>query len=161
MKRFNSSSIINLPISQINLYDWLISMSENDYKSCSKAHKAVGLVTIDNVEGMINVENIGGQLLIQHYKIIEKQPHHLLLSSLKSDVYLFHILKVQVEVEWTMTLKEKDENSCEFTCQVGVQYPNILLKLAHMSAGGNYFLARHTNEEGPLFAKYIEKKFRK
>jgi hypothetical protein len=68
------------------------------------------------------------------------------------------MLKVHVEVEWTMTLKQKDDNSCEFTCQVGIQYPSFLLKLAHMVVGGNYFLGKHTNEEGPLCAKYIEKK---
>ncbi|MFZ1790885.1 MAG: hypothetical protein WAT92_21350 [Saprospiraceae bacterium] len=159
MKKFTSSSTINLAASQINLYEWLISMSENDYKNCSKSHKALGLVTIDNVEGMINVENLGGQLLIQHYKMIDKHPQHLVLESLKSDVYLFHLLKVHVQVEWRMSLKPLTNNSCEFTCQVGVKYPNQFLKMAHMIVGGNYFLAKHTNEEGPLFANYIEKKF--
>jgi len=159
MEKFTNTGVINLPAGKIDLYEWLINISENDYKSFSKAHLAVGITKIDNVESMINIESIGGNLLVQHYKIQQKQKHLLVLLSQKTDAYLFHLVKVHVEVEWKMIIKQKDDRSSFFICEIGVQYPNKLLKAASVFVAGNYFLRKHIDEEGPLFAKNIEKKF--
>ena len=160
MEKFSFTGEINVPVEQINLYEWLINITENDYKSFSKAHRAIGITKIDNVESMINVESIGGNLLVQHYKIQQKQKHLLVLYSQKSEAYLFHSVKVYVSVEWKMTVKQKDERSSFFICEIGVIYPNKLLKIASSLVAGSYFLRNHINEEGPLFAKNIEAKFR-
>lgn len=79
MEKFSYTGIINLPAEKIDLYEWLINITEQDYKSFSKAHIAVGLTKIDNIESMINVESIGGNLLVQHYQIQQKQKHLLVL----------------------------------------------------------------------------------
>ncbi|MFC3366343.1 hypothetical protein ACFOG5_24475 [Pedobacter fastidiosus] len=47
MEKFTFQGNINLPVEQIDLYDWLINITENDYKSFSKAHRALGLTKID------------------------------------------------------------------------------------------------------------------
>lgn len=156
MEKFTFQGNINLPVEQIDLHDWLINITENDYKSFSKAHRAFGLTKIDGVEGMINVESIGGNLLVQHYKIQERQNHLLTLYSQKSDAYLFHLVKVAVGVEWKMSVKKKDGASSVFSCEIGVAYPNKLLKIASFLVAGRYFLRKHINEERPLFAKSIE-----
>ena len=160
MEQFTFTCTIALPSQQIDLYKWLINITENDYKGFSTAHRAIGRTIMDGVEGMINVESIGGNLLIQHYKIKQKQKDLLLLQSERSDAYLFHLVKVKVGVEWKMTIEAKDDRSSIFTCEIGVTYPNRLLKIASMFVAGNYFLENHINEEGPLFAKDIESKFR-
>jgi len=160
MDKFIFSGQINVPIERIDLYEWLINITENDYKNFSKAHRAIGRTKIDNVDGMINVESIGGNLLVQHYKIKQKEKHFLVLHSQKSDAYLFHLVKVHVGVEWKMSVKQKNEKSSFFICEIGVQYPNKLLKIASLLVAGNYFLRNHINEEGPLFAKNIEARFK-
>ena len=69
-------------------------------------------------------------------------------------------MKVHVGVEWKMSVKQKNEKSSFFICEIGVQYPNKLLKIASLLVAGNYFLRNHINEEGPLFAKNIEARFK-
>ncbi len=160
MEKFTFTGNINLPVEKIDLYEWLVNITGNDYKSFSKAHRAIGITKIDDVESMINVESIGGNLLVQHYKIQQKQKHLLVLHSRKSDAYLFHLVKVHVGVEWKMIVKKREERSSFFICEIGVQYPNKLLKIASMLVAGNYFLRKHINEEGSLFAKNIEARFR-
>jgi len=69
MEKFTFTGQINLSLENIDLYDLLKNMTENDYKSFCKVHRAAGITKINNVEGMINVESIGGNLFVQHYKI--------------------------------------------------------------------------------------------
>ncbi|MGY3052969.1 hypothetical protein ACVWYG_001166 [Pedobacter sp. UYEF25] len=160
MENFIFEGIVNLPLAQIDLRQWLMELTENDYKSFSKAHKAIGITKIDGVESMINIESIGGNLLIQHYKIQETGRQHLSLYSAKSEAYLFHLVKVNVSVRWKMKIQEQTEKSTLFKCEIGVIYPSRLLKIASMLVAGNYFLQKHIDEEGPLFAKHIETKFK-
>ncbi|MES2829800.1 MAG: hypothetical protein V4687_16700 [Bacteroidota bacterium] len=159
MEKFIFTGDIHLPVQQIDLYEWFLGITENDYKKFSKAHIAVGLTRIDGVESMVNVESIGGNLLVQHYQLQQKQKDLLLLCSPKSEAFLFHLVKVNVGVEWKMTVKEKDALNSYFICEISVKYPNKLLKLASILVAGNYFLQKHVNEEGPLFARNIEEKF--
>lgn len=155
MEKFTYTGIINLPAEKIDLYQWLVNITEHDYKSFSTGHIAIGLTKIDNVESMINVESIGGNLLVQHYRIQNKQKHLLVLQSQQTDAYLFHLVRVNVGVEWKMIIKQKDDKSCCFICEIGIKYPNKLLKIASMLVAGNYFLRNHIKEEGPLFVKNI------
>ena len=159
MKLLSHSTVIHLPVEKINLYKWLINLSEKDYKSCSKAHRAIGLFKNENVEGMVNVENIGGNLLIQHYHIITKEKDNVFLRSKKSDAYFSHLIRVQVSVEWHMTVTYKDAQSCMFTCKIGTEYPNQVLAVAGKLAGVSYFMQKHLNGEAENFARNIESKF--
>ena len=54
-------------VDSINLPDWLFSLTEADYDACAHGHRAIGMVGGERRLGMINVESIGGSLLIQHY----------------------------------------------------------------------------------------------
>ena len=139
METFNYDSIIQIPVHKIELYKWLINISEDDYKRFSKGHIAIGLCTKNGAEAMTNVESIGGNLLVQHYIITEKEKKRVSLFSEKSDAYLFHILKVHIEVNWKMNVAYNDEHTSVFTCEINVKYPNKLLALAAKSTGTNYF----------------------
>ncbi len=159
MKLLSYSTLIHLPVENVNLYEWLINLSEKEYKSCSKAHRAIGLFKNENVEGMVNVENIGGNLLIQHYHIITKEKDNVFLRSEKSDAYLSHLIRVHVSVEWRMTVTHKDAQSCIFTCKIGTEYPNKALAIAGKLAAVSYFMKRHLKGEGEKFARNIERKY--
>lgn len=159
MKLLSYSTTIQLPVEKIDLYKWLVNLSEKDYKSCAKGHRAIGLFKNENREGMVNVESIGGNLLIQHYSIITKEKDNMFLRSERSDAYLSHLIRVRVSVEWKMKVVYKDEQSCTFTCEIGTSYPNKALALAGKLSAVNYFLRKHLNEEGKNFAKNIKLKF--
>ena len=160
MTRFLYQSIIGLPVNAIDLYQWLTHITETDYQGFSPAHRAIGMCQKEDGEGMINVESIGGNLLVQHYTIVQKERQVLKLISPRTDAYLFHLLKVHVWVEWTMSIGYQDATSCEFTCEIGVSYPSALLAIAAQLVAGNYFIRRHLQEEAPQFAQDIEQKFR-
>ena len=108
---------------------------------------------------MVNVESIGGNLLIQHYAIITKDIDKVFLRSDKSDAYLSHFIRVYLSVEWKMSVVYRDNQSCTFTCEVGTAYPNKVLAIAGKLSSVNYFLKKHLNEEGKNFARDIELKF--
>lgn len=159
MTRFSYQSILGLPVEAIDLYQWLTHITEADYQHFSSAHRAIGLCQNEDGEGMINVESIGGNLLVQHYSIVQKERQALKLISPRTDAYLFRLLKVHVGVEWTMSIGYRDATSCAFTCQIGVSYPSTLLAIASKLVAGNYFIRRHLNEEAPRFAQDIERRF--
>ncbi|ADB39822.1 hypothetical protein [Spirosoma linguale] len=160
MSQFFYQCTVGLPVDTIDLYQWLTSLSEADYQRFSSGHRAIGLCRTEDGEGMINVESIGGNLLVQHYTIVQKDRTALKLVSPRTDAYLFHLLKMKVGVEWRMSIRYRDEESCLFTCEIGVSYPNELLAMASRFVAGPYFISRHLNEEAPRFAQDIERKFR-
>ena len=66
----NSSftAIINAPIGKIDIPTWCFNLSETEYQGCSPAHIAAGFTTAPDGKRMsINVETIGGSLMVQHY----------------------------------------------------------------------------------------------
>ena len=160
MKTLHYSATVQLPVHAIDLHEWLTTISENSYKSFASGHLAIGLFENEGVNGMVNAESIGGNLLIQHYTILTKESDHVLLYSERSDAYLFHLVKVHVSVTWEMKVIHKDDYSCTFVCEIGVTYPNRLLAMAAKLSAVNYFLRRHLDEEGKNFARDIERKFR-
>ncbi len=43
MKVLRYSSVIQLPVEKINLYEWIINVSDKEYQRFSKGHRAMGL----------------------------------------------------------------------------------------------------------------------
>src|SRR5260370_25402504 len=62
---------VNAPTADIDVTDWLFNVDELEYINCtphSKAHLAAGLThSSDGKRMSINVEDIGGALIVQHY----------------------------------------------------------------------------------------------
>lgn len=67
MKNFYYEQEINVPIDSIDVYKWLRELTDIEYQSFSKGHKAMGHLNEGEFGGMINVEIVGGLLLVQHY----------------------------------------------------------------------------------------------
>ncbi len=159
MKMLSYQSTIHLPVEKIDLYQWLTHLSDNEYQGFANGHRAMGLFKDKNTEGIINVESIGGNLLVQHYTILTKDKDKVFMRSRRSDAYLFHLIRCHVWVEWKMNVVYKDEQSCVFTCEIGSDYPNQLLAIAAKLSAVNFFLQKHLDKEGENFARDIEKKF--
>ncbi len=81
------SVTINAPIAKVDIPSWCFSLPESEYLACSPAHCTAAATTAPDGRRMsINVEILGGTLIVQHYVEQIGQPDHLRLVS-DSDVF--------------------------------------------------------------------------
>jgi hypothetical protein len=150
-------SIVPLSSEKLNLPQWLFSLSDTDYQACSKSHIGAGASVLpDGKQTSLNVESVGGHLMVQHYILEISTPNHIKLVS-NSDCWLFRLWYVQLRVTWDMKLISKGENSV-FRNEVIVEHPSLIMKVLTKLVLGQIFLKKHNKEETPLFAKNILEK---
>ena len=90
------TATIHAPIERIDIADWLLHLPDAEYQRCAPPdHIAAGTTTTDDGRPMsINVEVIGGTLMVQHYVAEVHEPHHCRMVSLSD---------VQTPAGWTKT----------------------------------------------------------
>lgn len=143
---------IDHPASRIDLMEWLSTLSDRDYQACSRSHRAAGTFREAGTLGMVNVESIGGHLLVQHYLAVKTDPNHVVMHSRNSRVYVMHLVPATVEVIWTLRIERKDSQSCVLHCTVETRMPFFLNVVATLGLLP-LFLRWHVREEAPLFAR--------
>ena len=75
------TAVINAPIGLIDIPEWCFGLAEREYQNCSPAHISAAVTTAPNGQRMsINVEVIGGSLMVQHYVETLSRKHHLVLD---------------------------------------------------------------------------------
>ncbi len=159
--RYVASFLINMPAEKIDLYKWITEITDEDYKSFSKSHKAMGSFFKDGVFYAINVENIGNETLIQNYEMKYHSPNHIQFYSPKTKAYIMRWFPAVVGVPWEMEIRPLTSTTSEFSCLIGVDFPNRILEVAAWLNGlGGTFLKNHLKEEGKSFARDIERKFK-
>jgi hypothetical protein len=118
-------AVINAPIEKIDIPVWCFSLPDEDYQGCSPAHFAAGSTTSRDGRRMsINVEVIGGALMVQHYVEVAAERHHLVLDSV-SDLFTT-AGRTNIQVIWELSVKRIDAGKCEFTCNVHPRDPDEL-----------------------------------
>ena len=76
------SAVVNAPIEKADIPLWCFSLPDEEYQGCSPAHFAAGSTTARDGRRMsINVEVIGGALMVQHCVELVAEKHHLVLES--------------------------------------------------------------------------------
>ncbi|MDF2621893.1 MAG: hypothetical protein K0S00_4552 [Xanthobacteraceae bacterium] len=111
------TATINVPIEKIDIPAWCFSLSEAEYQGCSPAHIAAGFTTAPDGRRMsINVEVIGGSLMVQHYVETLGRKDHLILESV-SDVFT-PAGRTTLHILWEMSVRAIDGERCEFTNHV-------------------------------------------
>jgi hypothetical protein len=111
------NAVINAPIEKINLPEWAFNLSESEYQGCSPAHVAAAkTIGADGRRMSINVEVIGGTMMVQHYQEELSEPHHLVLTSF-SDIFTT-AGRFVIHVRWELSVKSTGNNQCEFTNRV-------------------------------------------
>ncbi|ADH90216.1 conserved hypothetical protein [Ancylobacter novellus DSM 506] len=111
------TATINVPIDKIDIPAWCFSLSEAEYQGCSPAHIAAGFTTAPDGRRMsINVEVIGGSLMVQHYVETLGRKDHLILESV-SDVFT-PAGRTTLHILWEMSVRTIDGERCEFTNHV-------------------------------------------
>jgi len=148
---------INAPKEAFNLHDWVFTLSDNDYQTTAKGHIAAGTsIHSDGTQTSVNVESVGGNLLVQHYVAEVEEPDYVKMVSF-SDIWLMKMIHTVVKVTWEMRLISVSENECKFQNTVLVEHPNLIMKILSTLGLGGYFVRKHNEEETPLFAQNLHK----
>jgi hypothetical protein len=158
------SAIINAPIEKVDIPTWCFNLPEKEYQGCSPAHIAAGFTTAaDGTRMSINVETIGGSLMVQHYLETLGEKDHLILDS-DSDVFTPNG-RVTIHVTWELSVKKVDANHSEFTNRVRSYATDEMMAFLDRQ-GIPFELFRtqrqpmsiaHNKGETPLFAASIER----
>lgn len=158
------SAIIDAPVERVDIPTWCFSLGEKDYQDCSPAHIAAGFTTAPDGRRMsINVEVIGGSLMVQHYVERLAKPDHLILESV-SDVFT-PTGRTTIHVHWELSVKAVDPDRCEFTNRVRTtateEFKAFLgrqgIPLDVFRAQRQPMSIAHNKAETPYFAASIER----
>ncbi len=158
------TAIINASIDRIDLPEWAFSLPEHEYQGCSPAHVAAGFTTAPDGKRMsINVEIIGGTLMVQHYVEVLAEKDHLILDSV-SDIFPA-AGRTTIHVRWELSVKDLGDRRCEFTNHVVTHATEeFLTYLDRQGIPFDVFAAQrkpmslaHNAGETPLFAESIER----
>ena len=158
------SATIHAPIEAIDIPSWCFTLPEAEYQACSPAHYSAGATTAPDGRRMsINVEVIGGSLMVQHYVEEIGRPDHLRLMS-DSDVFT-PAGRTKIAVIWDLQVRKIDDKTCQFTNTVhSSATPELLESLGKQGIPFDVFrTARRpmsearNRQETPLFAKSIER----
>ncbi len=159
------TATIDAPIEFVDIPTWLFTPPDAEYQRCSPAHIAAAATRTDDGRRMsINVETIGGELMVQHYVEDIGEKHHCRVLS-TSDL-LTPTGWTTTKVLWELSVRAIDAATCELTNHViGSTTPELLkalgkrgvpLEMAKASRGNA--TTAHNAQETPFFAKSIEKK---
>jgi hypothetical protein len=147
---------VNAPLEKIDIPAWCFNLPEREYNACSPAHVSAGFTTAPDGKRMsINVEIIGGSLIVQHYVETLAPKDHLILDS-TSDVFT---------PTGRTTITDVGSGKCEFTNRVrSYATEEMLMFLARQGIPFEQFRAQrqpasiaHNQSETPLFATSIER----
>lgn len=143
---------LEMPTTDFDLPQWLFRLSDREYQGCSKGHLAAGTSILpDGTKTSVNVESVGGHLMIQHYIPEIAKAEHLKLVS-QSDCWLFRLWYVRFKVTWEMKLLPTSETTCLFQNAVVVEHKSVIMKVLTALVLGSVFLKKHNAEETPRFA---------
>jgi hypothetical protein len=109
---------INVPAEKIDLGNWLTELTDAEYQACAVPdHHACGWSKNANNDSVsINVEVIGGTLMIQHYIAEVQEPHHRRLVSISESQSPngWQYMKVT----WDLSVAPLDSGRATFTNRV-------------------------------------------
>ena len=102
-------TLIDLPAERIDLPAWLAILSDRDYQACSPDHRAAGIFHEDGVFGSVNVESVGGHLLVHHYLAEDASARRIVMRSRNTRVYVMHTVPATIEVIWTLEIEPQGQ----------------------------------------------------
>jgi len=158
------SAVVHAPIEKVDIPAWCFSLPEAEYQWCSPAHYSAAVTTApDGRRVSINVEVIGGSLMVQHYLEEVSEPDHLRLVS-DSDVFT-QTGRTKIGVTWDLRVVRIDDSSCELTNTVrSAATPELIELLTKQGIPVDLFAsqrkpnsAAHNRQETPMFAQSIER----
>lgn len=160
----SAKAIIKAPIKAINLGEWMFTISSEEYAACAEGHQSAAQGRLPSGKRFsVNVENVGGTFMVQHYVETISERNHVLGVSPNTTFWQNDKDYIIAQVNWELKVEKIDENSCELTCRASSESDNeAFVNHLHEAMKGmpaeKSPLQVHINEETPLFAKDIERK---
>ncbi|GAB3014019.1 hypothetical protein GCM10023080_096730 [Streptomyces pseudoechinosporeus] len=166
MTASEATATVDAPIDTVDIADWVLNLPDAEYQRCAPGeHIAAGRTTTDDGRPMsINVENVGGSLVIQHYVAEVHEPHHCRMVSL-SDAQTAGVW-TKAHVTWDLRVEPIDDRTCRLTNTVTVRPTQGFLDL--LAQGGVSFddaaaqqqasTHAHNQRETPLYAASLGRK---
>ncbi len=152
----STSVIIDLPAEKIDLADWIVHFSNEDYVACTPAtgaHKVMYVYRGSDGRWVFrNDESAAGFMMTQLYREEIMEPQHIFLVSPRTKGRLLGIVPLTLQITWDMKVEPVDESRCKFTCTVGARL-NPFLFIAGLFIRLSYWTEAHTQEETPHFAE--------
>ncbi len=159
---------INAPTADIDITDWLFNVDDAEYINCtpqSKSHLSAGFTHAPDGKRMsINVEDVGGALIVEHYVEDVSEKLHCRVQSV-SDL-LFGREYTSAQVIWELIAVPGEglhhkfiNNVLVHTTEEFEQYMDVH-RLPYENVRHNFQAAvdAHNAEETPFFAAAIERK---
>lgn len=157
------TAVVAAPLASIDLGEWLFHLTDAEYQRCAPGdHVAAGTTTTDDGRLMsINVEYVGGSLLVQHYVGEVVSPNHCRLVS-TSDSFT-PVGRTTLGVTWELTVTADGDERSLFSNRVIVSptddYRDLLhrhrIPLERAVADQRTALETHNALETPLYAGSI------
>ena len=109
--------------------------------------------------GIINVEQIAGTPIVQHYYTKTADAGHVHLVSDASEGFLLHTVPFTMKVWWDMTIRPATAHArAEFSCRIGFDAPGWVTAAGTL-VRNDHQLHQHLIEETAGFARDIERKY--
>ncbi|REJ95965.1 MAG: hypothetical protein DWQ29_01285 [Planctomycetota bacterium] len=151
-----SEVVIDTPRDELDLSYWVYQMSDRDYRECARGHIAGASSPLPGgARSSINVESVGGHLLVQHYEPEILEPHHIRMISHASEMWIFRLIPSRVKVIWDVSLHENGEGGCTFRDHIRVEHRSRLIGFLSRVALINRVVQKHDDEETPAFARNL------
>ena len=161
-----ATAVINAPIARVDLGDWIFHLPDAEYQRCAPGqHIAAGATTADDGQPVsINVEQVAGTLLVQHYVPEVLEPHHCVLVS-QTDV-ITRRGRTTIQITWELSVSADGEDRCTYTNTVSAHATDKFLSFLDEQGVGveqgaaerQENMTAHNRLETPLFAKSIERR---
>jgi len=159
------SQTLNAPIEKVDIASWLLGLPEGEFRRCCLPdHISCGTNSTDDGSPMvINVETIGHALMVQRYVVEIATPSLCRLVSV-SEAFTPNG-RTHVQVEWTLSVKRINENTCDFVNRTTVhptaEFMDFIaqhkIKFKDAAAARQHVEGEHNRRETPLFAASIER----
>ncbi|MBL0887406.1 hypothetical protein [Myceligenerans indicum] len=154
---FEHDATMDVPADEVDVTGWLFGMSDRDYQDTARGHQALGTSTDRDGRHMVNVESIGGNLLVQHYVLERGTRSEAVMHSPRSTIYLAHLIPARLGVRWTMAVRPATSDSSVLTCRVELDLPRWMNALGRV-VGLRRSTQSHVDEEAAGYARDLARK---
>ena len=155
---FTKTVPVAVAADDVNLADWIFGLSDDDYRAVAVGHHAMGVIGGEKRLGLINVEQIAGTLIVQHYHTKTADAGHVSFLSEASEGFLLRAVPFTMKVWWDMAIEPGPSGNAHLSCRIGFDAP-AWVTIAGTFVRNNHQVHRHLIEETGGFARDLERKF--
>ena len=109
--------------------------------------------------GLINVEQIAGTLIVQHYYTQAADAQHVSFLSEASEGFLMRAVLFKMKVWWDMAIRSASGGGSELNCRIGFDAP-AWVTAAGKLVRNDHHVHQHLIEEAAGFARDTKQKYR-